>query len=330
MSQEAVVELRMEERRLCTNAFEGIKPAEALARARAQAPLHLEEALAWSRELAQQARGFLEESELFPLPSDEMVVVERTPEAFAPLIPLAAFFPAPKFAPLQRGTYVVTDNEMDGLLHELSVPDLETLVVHEAYPGRHLQVVWANTATTVPRGGVPLGFCGGVGHAWAAESSAGWAHHCEELTREIGFRDSPSGRLLMIRHAMLRAVRVLVDVGLATGRLTFEQSVTMLLEHARVSQESATAEARRTLRRPTYPLSYFVGKRMIEGLRRQANVRWRPHYTDRAFHEFLLYSGELPLAFLQDEMDHLDEEQNFDEDTGDVAVSGKAPGPPVG
>jgi uncharacterized protein (DUF885 family) len=58
------------------------------------------------------------------------------------------------------------------------------------------------------------------------------------------------------------------------------------------------------LREPTRALSALVGKVRIEQLKREAHKRWRTTYTDRRFHDLLLVSGSVPLAYLFEQLDH--------------------------
>lgn len=291
-------ELRLEERRICRMCFGGASPQEAIAQARQQAPYHFGEAVAWIQELIAQARQVLTDSGVFPLPETDGIVVEATPPAFRPLVSKAAFFAAPKFAPNQQGIYVITDAGDPALLSELSVGDLENMVAHEIFPGRHLHAVWSNLATSVARSGVPTGMAEGPSEVWGLETKAGWGHLAEEWARELGFRESPAGRLIMTRHALLRAIRVVVDVGLASGKLTLDEAALLMVEKAALPEAAARAELRRMIRRPTQALSYLAGKTALSDLRRKAKVDWRHSYTDRAFTEFVLYTGSVPASYL--------------------------------
>jgi uncharacterized protein (DUF885 family) len=167
-----------------------------------------------------------------------------------------------------------------------------------AYPGRHLQSVWTNLATTVARRGVPLGSFGTVAGTWGQDMVQGWAHSTEEMMRELQFRPSPASRLIMVRRALLTTLLGAVDVNLAIGRMTPEQAAAFLVRRAGIRLPVARAQVRTLLRAPTLGLSGLVGKVRIEQLRREAHRRWRDGYSEKRFHSLLLVSGPLPLAYL--------------------------------
>ena len=84
--------------------------------------------------------------------------------------------------------------------------DDEAVAYHEGVPGHHLQISIAQTLQDLPKFRL---------HAFYPAYAEGWALYSEELGKEIGFykdRVSDYGRL---NSEMLRAVRLVVEIGRA-------------------------------------------------------------------------------------------------------------------
>jgi uncharacterized protein (DUF885 family) len=276
---------------------------EAVQQARAATtPTSLGEALAWLTDLIGVSRGWLGQQGGVPLPDPEVerIVVEAMPTVLAPGGQAMIHLPPQARAARQESLLLVREplGAQTDALRELSVADLENAVASLAYPGRHLQAVWTNLATTVARRGVPLGAFGAVAGTWGQDMVHGWAHAAEEMMREMQFRPSPASRLVMVRRALLTTLLAAVDVNLAIGRMTPEQAATFLVRRAGTRLPVARAQVRTMLRSPTLGLSALVGKVRIEQLRREAHKRWRDGYSEKRFHSLLLVSGPLPLAYL--------------------------------
>ncbi len=85
-----------------------------------------------------------------------------------------------------------------------------SICYHEGVPGHHLQIAQvrylADTLTRYQRI-----LAGSSGHA------EGWALYAERLMGELGYLDDPAYELGMLRAQAMRAVRVIVDIGLHLG-----------------------------------------------------------------------------------------------------------------
>ncbi len=276
---------------------------ESVAQARAATtPTSLGEAIAWLSDLVGVSREWLQQQGAVPLPDTdaERIVVEAMPTVLAPSGRALLHLPPQPKAPRQESLLLVREplGPQAEALQELSVADLENASASLAYPGRHLQSVWTNLATTIARRGVPLGSFGSVAGTWGMDMVHGWSHSAEELMREMQFRPSPASRLIMVRRALLTTLLAAVDVNLSIGRMTPEQAAVFLVRRAGVRLPVARAQVRTLLRAPTLGLSALVGKVRIEQLRREAHKRWRDGYSEKRFHSLLLVSGPLPLAYL--------------------------------
>ena len=134
--------------------------------------------------------------------------------------------------------------------------------VHEGYPGHHLQLVIANHAPSLVRRFFDSTvFC------------EGWALYCEQLVLDEGMNEDPRMRLFQLKDQLWRACRVVIDVKLHTGEMTFDEAVDMLVDVAKLERVNAISEVRRYTQSPTQPMSYLVGKQQIMDLREREKRR---------------------------------------------------------
>lgn len=289
-----VEQMRLEAKRLAKRAFKR-KPAAAMELARQQAPLSVDEVLAWASELADQARSFIVETEMFPMPTRSSLVLAVSPPGVATDLGGARLLPHTPFGNDTHAKLLVPPPATEDLTR-WSVADLENLIAAYAYPGAHYLSSWFAHGPSLLRGGVPLGAWVGPATDWAIETHAGWAHHAEELMRELMFRDSPAARLVSVERALLRAVLARLDVSLHTGGVTVERARQLLTEVTGAAEAEATRLVRSVLRQPGRALSDMVGKLRVQQLRREAKIVWRQAYAEIRFHEVLLRGGPMPIT----------------------------------
>jgi uncharacterized protein (DUF885 family) len=208
----------------------------------------------------------------------------------------AAYEGAPPFDPQTRGFFFVTpaDSSLtpkgrEELLRENYDASQADTVVHEAYPGHHLQISLARRGSSVIRK--------------AGESdlfAEGWALYSEELMFELGYY-SDEERLVQLDWTLVRAARILIDVGLHTQGMTFDQAVAILTDRVHLERALALNEVKRYSSSPTQPLSYLVGREKILALRDALKQR-DPNFSLKRFHDGLLSHGTIPLKLVADEM----------------------------
>ena len=107
--------------------------------------------------------------------------------------------------------------------------------------------------------------------------------------RPYGFYSAPE-YLYELQGQMMRAVRVRVDVGIHTGRMTFDEARDYYVEHvefypgacgmtdpdARAACDAADRAIYRYSKWPTQAIAYNLGKNAIISLREQARKKWAP------------------------------------------------------
>jgi uncharacterized protein (DUF885 family) len=129
----------------------------------------------------------------------------------------------------------------------------------------------------------------------------GWGLYSEKLADEMGLFRNEAERFGMLDAVAWRAARLVVDTGLHALRWTRQQSVDFLLG-AGLSETDAVIETDRYIAWPGQALTYMIGCREIEKLRREIAARDGSGFDLRAFHDALLGHGSLPLATLRREL----------------------------
>ncbi len=244
-----------------------------------------------------RARAFLVQKDVVSFPPDDDCELMETPP-FQRATVSAAYEGAPPFdTQTTKGFFFVTPvdatmkpKEKDELLREDYDAEQADTVVHETYPGHHLQISFARRHPSLVRK-----------VAQTDMFAEGWALYCEELLFELGYY-SDEERLVQLEWTLVRAARVLIDVGLHTQGMTFEQAVAILTDKVHLERTLALSEVKRYTSTPTQPLSYLIGREKILALRREAQAREGASFSLKKFHDDLLSHGTIPLKLVAEEM----------------------------
>ncbi|MEM3017595.1 MAG: DUF885 domain-containing protein [Candidatus Bathyarchaeia archaeon] len=252
-------------------------------------PKTFQDVLEAYRRSIEESKRFILERGAFRVPENEAVIVKETPVYMRSLVSTAAIFQPAKFDREQVSVYLITPHEDPKYLEEHNYYSIPNTTVHEAYPGHHLQGCCANTNTSLIRLLTPF----------PVEFVEGWAHYCEEYMKEIGFDTSPEARFEQTADMVWRATRMILDIKLAKGEITHEEAVEYLIEQTGMERQIATVEVNEYAERPTYFLSYYLGKHMILKLRRDLMNKLGKNFDECKFHNVLLYSGSLPMRYIR-------------------------------
>jgi uncharacterized protein (DUF885 family) len=251
-------------------------------------PVTFDAALDAYRGAMLRARRHLIERDLVSVPDDERIDVIETPEYLRNVVPFAAYFEPATFDLDPKGIYIVTPSVHNdpNAMREHNYASISNTSIHEAYPGHHLQLDAARRNGSLTRL-----------LADAPEFVEGWGMYSELMMREHGFDDGPRFRLVMHTDAIWRACRIILDVRMHRGELSVEEASDFLIEHTRFERPNAEAEVQWYTYRPTYPLSYLLGRTLLLGLRADEQQRLGDRFSLKGFHDTLLRNGSLPISF---------------------------------
>ena len=166
----------------------------------------------------------------------------------------------------------------------------ESLFLHEALPGHHLQVALASENTALPRL-----------RRFAPYNAyiEGWALYAERLGAQLGlYKDTPA-RLGQLGSELFRAMRLVVDTGMHHEGWSRQKAIDYIAETSGIPGSFVVAEIDRYLAIPGQALGYKIGELSIRGLRTKAEQRLGPKFDLRAFHDAVLENGALPLSILE-------------------------------
>lgn len=171
---------------------------------------------------------------------------------------------------------------------------LPTLAFHETTPGHDLQVSVAALTKDVPL----------VMRLSAFPAyTEGWALYSEDLAAELGaYTDDPFGRIGYLQSVLLRAARMVLDVGLHSERWTYEEAISWMAATAGLSPAEAESEVERCIIRPGLCSSYMLGREKLLYLRKTADSAMGPAFDLVAFHDLVLAHGPRPLQVVEQDV----------------------------
>ncbi len=288
----ALRELRevQEEFRSVAGRMNGGDPIAAWRAAKEQHP-DPSQLVAVAQQQVKELAEFLQQHPVVSLPDSEPVVVAPSPEfyrwAFASM-----WTPGPFESKPSRAYYYLTDvdpgwspERQEEHMRDFSVPTLWNISIHEVYPGHFLQYQHLRRVESRVRKSTllaPLSFV------------EGWAHYCEHMMAEAGFRHGDvTIKLGQLAEALVRLARFVVAIRLHCEDLSVEQGMRIFRDEAFLEEPTARREAERGTFDPTY-LVYSVGKLMMLKLRRDYKDRQAGKFSMRGFHDALLAQGNAP------------------------------------
>ena len=248
---------------------------------------------AYAKEMG-RARDFVAAKKLAPIPEAPLGVIP-TPAFMRPVIPFAAYDSPGAYTRDRTGWFYVTvpdprlpKAQQERILRDHCRYELAATALHEGYPGHHLQLVIAKGLSSDVRKNL-----------WTPLTVEGWALYCEDMMGEEGFYASDEELFFQRVHLLWRAMRILLDVGLHTRSMTFDQAVSQMVSELHVERANAEAEVRRYCAWPAYQLCYAVGRRELLRLRDDFRAAQGDQFTLRGFHEAVLPYGGLPVTLIR-------------------------------
>lgn len=166
------------------------------------------------------------------------------------------------------------------------------LIYHELLPGHHFHLARQKENESLPmirREAIDI-----------TVFNEGWAEYASALAGEMGLYGDPYDRYGRLVHERFTAQRLVVDTGMNALGWSLEEARDYMRRH---TLESDTQVASETLRystdMPAQALAYRIGYLKILSLRERVRATQGRHFDIRAFHEWILGPGALPLPVLE-------------------------------
>ncbi|GAG13863.1 unnamed protein product, partial [marine sediment metagenome] len=165
-----------------------------------------QEVFEYIRSEALRAKEFINSQNIMSLPEEKLIIVE-TPLYLIHTYPTAFYGKPPYYSRDKPGVYGVTPPQKINNFLKRSYTSLSNLLVHEAYPGHHLDFACNNKFAPPSR----LLFSD-IYRIDPFETIEGWAQYCEELMLKQGFHKDPIfAEMLTIASQLSSALKVILD-----------------------------------------------------------------------------------------------------------------------
>ena len=202
--------------------------------------------------------------------------------------------------------------EEEELLRAQDYTWISVIAPHETYPGHHMQALLAQRHPRVLRK-----------YYESVLFYEGWGLYTEELAYETGFFEKDQhisedtygskvvmpasefaklARLTQLRLRLWRAARIILDVKLNTGQLSFEGCQEFLCREVMFNPSVSRGEVYIYVSRPGYASCYVTGFVMLMKLReemKQKSAMAGEDFSLRCFHDSLLSRGCIPFKLLE-------------------------------
>lgn len=248
------------------------------------------------RRLMREAREFISQRGLVEVPPEHKLAIDETPLYERPIIAHACYIPIAVLNPASQGLFFVTPVErspffwrMRAALKEHTFSEALLTVLHESFPGHHLQFLHAARHPSKLRRLFYDEFY-----------SEGWAFYVEQMMLEQGFHATPQTWLFQKRNELWRALRIIIDVRLHTDEsFSADEAADLMMRHLGYDALYARREVHRYLLEPTQAASYHVGKQQLLELKSDWARRQGAAFRLASFHNALLSTGSLPFKFVR-------------------------------
>ena len=162
---------------------------------------------------------------------------------------------------------------------------------HETYAGHHIQGLYQmhNPRELRRNNGLSL-------------FSEGWGLYNEQLMLETGFYPDKKIKLRQLQLRLWRNARVIYDVGMHTGKMTYEEAIKLMTDKVGFLRWAAQLEIDSSSSRPGYFIGYFMGMIEILKMREEYKKLMGNNYKISDFHEKLLKIGNMPPSLMKQEL----------------------------
>ncbi|MFL6208385.1 MAG: DUF885 domain-containing protein [Pyrinomonadaceae bacterium] len=287
------------------------------------------EEVSWYKEAGVRLVDYARKTGLFDVPADYKLDVVETPPPLRASIDGAAYYPAPVFQNNGVGRFYLTTsgNNDPAVLKENNRAALADLSAHEGFPGHdwHYKVMTQYRDQIAAVRWLTPGEVEGSSSMWEDSMAAeGWALYSEALMAEPqpgapdGFY-TPEERLYQLQGKLYRDLRVRIDTGIHTGRMSFDDAVdlfsqvvdfqpgscretTGMSDAKRASCDGAGRAIFRYSKWPTQAITYRLGKDQIFALRADAQHQLGDRFSPKQFHLLFMRQGTIPANYFRDEL----------------------------
>ena len=286
------------------------------------------EMVEWYRQAGVRLVDYGRRTGVFDVPADYKLDVVETPPPLRASIDGAAYYPAPPFKQSGVGRFYVTTSGTNdpAVLKENNRAALADLAAHEGFPGHdwHFKVMTQFRDDIAGVRWLTPGAVEDSSSMWEdSMASEGWALYSEALMAEPqpgapeGFY-TPEERLYQLQGKLYRDLRVRIDTGIHTNRMTFDEAVDLFSEVVDFQPGKCSDPAKSDAKRascdgswraifryskwPTQAITYRLGKDQIFALRAEAARLLGERFNPKEFHLLFMRQGTIPAGYFREEL----------------------------
>jgi uncharacterized protein (DUF885 family) len=257
----------------------------------------------------EKIKGFIRERKIITLPPDtDNMAIEPTP-GFLNGLAVAFFHPAPALEPELKKSYWISSvpstgdpvqdrKRQESYLREYNHYGLQSLTIHEAFPGHYVQSYLTQHSPIV------------TVYRRVFESGTfveGWAVLMEKILFEHGYAEGDPALLLTHKKISLRVpMNAILDARLHTGSMSDAEADAWALDFMMRLGFQEETEAKGKLRRAkvtsTQLSTYFVGYAELNDLYNEVKQKLGPAFALQEFCDRLASYGALPPRMLREQM----------------------------
>ncbi|UFP93766.1 DUF885 domain-containing protein [Gloeobacter morelensis] len=245
-------------------------------------------------------RQFLVDKRIITVPGDVQAQVTETPPFLRALTFASMDTPGPYESKATEAYYNITlpdpqwpAKRQEDYLRGYNYPLLNTVSVHEVWPGHYTQFLWVKNNPDLSK----------VRKLITAGSNAeGWAHYTEQMMLDEGYGGGdPKLRFGQLIDALLRDCRYIVGIQMHTQGMTYDQAVDFFVKEGFQQRVNAEIESKRGTTDPTF-LIYTLGKLQILKLRDDYRQKMGDQFTLLDFHDRYIRAGSPPIKIVRREL----------------------------
>lgn len=287
------------------------------------------EMVQWYNDAAFRLVDYARKTGIFDVPADYKLEVVETPPPLRASIDGAAYYPAPPFKNTGVGRFYVTTTDNDkAALQSNNRAALADLAAHEGFPGHdwHYKVMTQYRDQIAGVRWLTPGAVEDSSSMWEDSMAAeGWGLYAEALMAEPqpgapeGFY-TPEERLYQLQGKLYRDLRVRIDTGIHTNRMSYTEAADLFSEIVDFlpgkcsdttltqsdAKKASCSSAERAIFRyskwPTQAITYRLGKDEIFALRKEANNLLGDRFSAKAFHLLFMKQGTIPSGYFREEL----------------------------
>ena len=287
------------------------------------------EMIQWYKDASARLVDYARRTGLFDVPADYQVEVIETPPPLRASVDGAVYYPAPPFKKSGVGRFYVTPtgNDQAALQQEHNRAAVADLAAHEGFPGHdwHFKIMTQYRDEIAPVRWLTPGSVEDSSSMWEdSMAMEGWGLYSEALMAQPlpgapeGFY-TPEERLYQLRGKLYRDLRVRIDTGIHTNRMTYAEAVDLFSEivdflPGKCSDESPKSEAKqascnsseraifRYSKWPTQAITYRIGKDEIFALRKDTSALLGDRFSPKTFHVLFMKQGTIPPGYFREEL----------------------------